>query len=105
MTAYLARRALLALLTLAGVTLLTFAVVYGIPADPARLQAPPSASPEVVENIRKKLGLDQPLWVQYGRFLGRLVRGDLGVSHRGEPVGTIIARRLPATIQLALAGW
>lgn len=100
------RRLLTAALTLLGVTLATFVVVYRIPADPAALLAGQSASPEVVANIRTRLKLDRPVLVQYGDFVVRLARGDLGESFStGEPVARRIAQRLPATVQLALAGW
>ena len=105
MVRFLLKRLFWALVTLAGVTAVTFVVVYRIPADPTALLAPPSASPQVRETIRRKLGLDRPLWEQYGAFLARLARGDLGESHSSRPVSQIIARRLPATAQLALAGW
>ncbi len=96
------------LLTLLGVTAITFVVVYRIPADPALALAGPSAlrHPEVVENIRKKLHLDRPVTVQYAYFLGGLVHGDLGESYAtGQPVSAAIASRLPATAELAVAGW
>lgn len=103
---YLARRLAWAAVTLLGVTLLTFVVVYRIPADPAAMLAGQSASAADVANIRHQLGLDRPLWEQYGAFLGRLLRGDLGTSYvTREPVAQAIARRLPATAQLAVAGW
>jgi peptide/nickel transport system permease protein len=106
MLRYLAKRLAWALVTLLGVSALTFAVVYRIPADPATLLAGNRADPEVVAGIRRQLRLDQPVWVQYGELLGRLSRGDLGESYvRREPVSRAILRRLPATIQLALAGW
>jgi peptide/nickel transport system permease protein len=106
MLRFLLKRLLWAVVTLAGVTAVTFVVVYRIPADPVALLAPPSASAEVRENIRRKLQLDRPLWRQYGDFLGRLVRGDLGESRvTSRPVVRTILRRLPATAQLALAGW
>lgn len=103
---YLAKRIGWALVTLLGVTLLTFVVVYKIPADPAVVLAGPTASAADVENIRQQLGLNRPLWVQYGDFLGRLAHGDLGTSYvTRQPVAAAIQERLPATIQLALAGW
>jgi peptide/nickel transport system permease protein len=106
MLRYLAKRLGWAVLTLLGVTLLTFVVVYRIPADPAVVLAGPTASAEDVANIRQQMGLDRPLWAQYGDFLARLTRGDLGTSYATrQPVAKAIGERLPATIQLALAGW
>lgn len=105
MLPYLLKRVGWALVTLIGVTVLTFVVVYRIPGDPAALQAPPSASPQVLAAVRARMGLDRPLWEQYGRFLSNLSRGDLGESYTRGPVAAVIARRLPATVQLAAAGW
>lgn len=72
-----------------------------IPADPARAVAGPSAPKETVELVRKQLGLDEPIMVQYGRFLLRLARGDLGTSFRTrQPITADISRHLPATLEL-----
>jgi peptide/nickel transport system permease protein len=95
-----------AFVTLVGVTMITFGVVYRIPADPAALLAGRNASPETVAAIRRKLRLDQPVPVQYAEFVGRLAHGDLGKSYAYDrPVSDLIASRIPATLQLALAGW
>jgi peptide/nickel transport system permease protein len=95
-----------AAVTLWGVTLVAFVVVYRIPADPALVLAGPRADPAVVANIRSQLHLDRPAWVQYGEYLARLARLDLGESYvRKEPVARSIERRLPATILLAVTGW
>lgn len=92
--------------TLLGVTLVTFLVVYRLPGDPAALLAGPRADPEVIANIRRELKLDQPLPFQYADYLIRLAHLDLGQSYvRREPVAEVIRRRLPQTLQLALAGW
>lgn len=72
-----------------------------IPSDPARAVAGPAAPTAVVETVRKQLGLDQPVIVQYGRFLLRLARGDLGTSFRTrQPITADIGRHLPATLEL-----
>ena len=106
MLRYFLKRTLWAAVTILGVSLITFIVVYQLPGDPAALLAPPSASPEVLASIRAKHKLDRPAWVQYGDYLLRLSRGDLGQSLVDEqPVAAAIAARLPATLQLALAGW
>jgi peptide/nickel transport system permease protein len=106
MLRYLAARLAWGVVTLAGVSVLAFLVAFRLPGDPAALLAGPSASPEVVANIRTRLKLDRPAWEQYGDFLARLSRGDLGESYTtGEKVSDAIARRLPATAQLALTGW
>src|SRR3954468_11893550 len=95
-----------AVVTLFGVTLITFLVVYRMPGDAAVLLAGPSAPPEVVARIRHNLKLDRPPTEQYLDFLGRRPHGHLGESSTtGEKVSAAIARRLPATIILALSGW
>ena len=74
-----------------------------LPGDPARVIAGVLASPEDVERIRQQMGLDQPLWVQYGNFLGSLLRLNLGTSaHTNAPVIEEIGSRLPYTIELAV---
>src|SRR5688572_23240951 len=76
-----------------------------MPGDAARMYAGPRAPEETVQRIRVLWGLDQPLPVQYFRFLGRAVQGDLGNSTRdNRPVLKAVIERLPATLQLALAG-
>jgi peptide/nickel transport system permease protein len=103
--AYVARRLLAAALILLGISLVTFLLLYMLPADPARQIAGRSATAETVASIRAQLGLDQPLPVQYGRYLGRLAQGDLGRSYlqRAE-VSELIASRLPASLVLMAAG-
>jgi peptide/nickel transport system permease protein len=103
--AYLARRLMAAALILLGISLVTFLLLYLLPADPARQIAGRSATAETVASIRAQLGLDQPLPVQYGRYLARLAQGDLGRSYlqRAE-VSELIASRLPASLVLMAAG-
>lgn len=101
MAAYLARRLGQALFILLGITLVTYLLLFLLPADPVRQIAGRSATPEVVESIRRQLGLDLPLWQQYLRYLGRLLTGDLGRSYAQKTeVATLILSRLPATLQL-----
>ncbi|QJD16579.1 ABC transporter permease [Paracoccus sanguinis] len=101
MAVYLLRRLVQAALILLGVSLITFWLLYILPADPVRQIAGRSATPEVVENIRRQLGLDQPIWVQYGRYLWGLLHGDMGRSYlQRTDVASLIAARLPATLQL-----
>lgn len=74
--------------------------------DIASIVAPPDASAEAVEEIRRSLGLDRPLVVQYGNYLGDLVRGDLGNSFAyRSPVSTLIANALPNTIRLGIVAF
>ena len=103
MREYVARRLLSFVFVLIGMTMLTFTITHMIPADPARAIAGPAASGEVIENIRKRMGLDRPLHEQYLTYVGRLLRGDLGKSLEGyNPVADDIRRRLPASVELAL---
>jgi peptide/nickel transport system permease protein len=103
MTAFLLRRVLRALSTLLGTTLVLFLLVRVVPADPAVSIAGPKADPETLAAIRKDLGLDRSLLVQYGTYLAQLARGDLGRSYlTGRRVADVIAERLPATALLAL---
>jgi glutathione transport system permease protein len=73
-------RLLLAVPVLFGVLLLGFLLMQVVPTDPATVRAGPTATPEVIAAIRSDLGLDRPLWEQFGRYLWRLGQGDLGVS-------------------------
>ena len=103
MAAYLARRLLQSVLILLGVSFITYVLLYVLPADPVRQIAGRSATAETVENIRHELGLDRPFIVQYGRYLARLVQGDLGRSYlQKSQVAELIASRLPATLLLML---
>jgi ABC-type dipeptide/oligopeptide/nickel transport system permease component len=105
MLGLLARRLAAALPTLAGVIVVTFVMTRALPGDPAAFFAGPAATKEAVEEIRRQLGLDQPLWVQFGAYLADLARGDLGVSiTTGQPVLADIAQRLPASAELTLIG-
>lgn len=90
---------------LAAISLLVFSIVHVIPGDPAVIAAGLEASPATVERIRRDLGLDLPLPVQYGRFVLRALRGDLGMSIRtGVPVAREVLDRLPHTAILAAGG-
>ena len=84
-----------------GITLIAFLLSFLIPADPVRMLAGRSATQETVESIRHELGLDQPLPVQYLKYLTRLAHGDLGRSYKQKTeVSTLIWSRLPATLML-----
>lgn len=105
MTRYLLRRLLGALGVIWGVATISFALVFLMPGDAARMYAGPRAPETVVERIREQWGLNDPLPVQYVRYLGRAVTGDLGNSTRdGRPVIQAVIDRIPATFALALAG-
>lgn len=99
---YLLRRAALTLPTLIGVTIIIFLLIRLIPGDPARVIAGLTASDEEVRRIRVELGLTRPIHVQYGIFLGQLLRGNLGTSAvTRAPVAEEIRLRLGATVGLA----
>ena len=105
MTDYLIRR-LLGLVPVAiGVATLTFLLTQLIPGDPVIAMLGDNAQPADIAGMRHQLGLDRPLWAQYGAFLNGLARGDLGESiAMRAPVSRLIAERYPATVELAAAG-
>lgn len=102
---YIVRR-LLALIPIAlGVSILVFFLIHLVPGDPARTVLGNKATPERVALLHEEWGLDKPLPVQYGRFMGRLARGDLGTSlFYSEPVGRLVRDRLPVTLFLLAFG-
>lgn len=103
MSRFVLGRLLGALPVLLGVTVLAFLFVRMIPGDPARNIAGERASEELLAEVRRVHGLDQPWPAQYARFLGRIARGDLGTSlQTGEPVTRELAARFPATLELTL---
>lgn len=98
------RRLLLTIPVLLGVATLVFALLHLVPGDPAQVMLGESASAADVADLRTRLGLDRPLAVQYGTFIGGLVQGNLGTSFRyNTPVTREIGQRLPNTLRLALA--
>lgn len=104
MLGYFIRRVLLALPVLLGVATLVFSLIHLVPGDPAQAMLGDGAAPQDVAELRKTLGLDQPLLSQYVSFMQDAIRGDLGRSFRtGQPVTTLIAERIPATADLAFA--
>jgi peptide/nickel transport system permease protein len=103
MTTYLVRRLVQAVLVLFAVSVLSFALIY-LSGDPARALVPADAPPETVEAIRRGFGLDQPLYVQYTRFLQQAAQGDLGQSFKYRTSAMeLVVQRLPATLLLALS--
>lgn len=105
MLTYLIRRLALIIPVIIGISLITFVLIFLLPADPARMYAGPHASVDAVNRIRDQLGLNQPFYIQYFRYLSRLVVGDLGYSYQLHmPVTRAILSRLPYTIQLTFAG-
>jgi ABC-type dipeptide/oligopeptide/nickel transport system permease component len=86
-------------------TIAVFLLLHLIPGDPAIAIAGSDARPETLTAIRQELGLDQPLPVQYGIWIGKVLRGDLGVSNTNKiSVADQIAQRIPATLELTLCG-
>src|SRR5690606_9286463 len=99
---YIARRLLYAIPTLIGVTCVIFISVRLIPGDPAVAIAGERATPQLIAQVRQVLALDQPLLIQYGRFMVKLVPGDLGMSLLTRlPVAPEVWRRLKQTLLLA----
>ena len=104
MKSYLLRRGWQSLLVLFGVSVVVFLILH-LTGDPALLLLPPDASAEDVVKFRTAMGFDDPVVVQYLRFLRGAVRGDFGESLRhGEPAMPLVVERLPATFELAGAG-
>jgi peptide/nickel transport system permease protein len=102
--AYLARRLLYNAFVLVGVAFLVYALVF-LASDPVRALAPIDAPPEVLDAIRRSYGFDQPLPVQFVRFLGRAVQGDFGTSIRfGQPAMSVVLERVPLTLTLGVLG-
>ncbi len=104
MTQYILRRLLLMVPVALLVTVIVFLLVRLTPGDPVLVYAGEERDPETLAQIRRSLGLDQPLPVQYAAWLGRALQGDFGRSIRTrQPVLEAIVERLPATIELGLA--
>ena len=105
MASFLARRLLQSALTLLGVLTATFFLVR-LAGDPTTLLLPVEATTDEVANFRTALGLDQPLLVQYMKFLAHAVEGDFGISLRQRtPALELVLERLPATLELALTSF
>src|SRR5439155_1857969 len=103
-TEYMVRRLGVSIVAMFGVVTIVFVLLHAS-GDPATLLVSQEATQQDIDRIRQAYGLDQPLVVQYTRFVTRVVRGDLGFSYRqGLPVGELIVERLRATFELALAG-
>ena len=104
MLRFIVRRLIQVVPTLLLLSVLLFAWLRSLPGGPAAALLGDKATPEKIAQLNTVLGLDQPVPIQYFRFLGRALTGDFGNSLiTGEPVTTEIARALPATIELAIA--
>ncbi|MDI7250472.1 MAG: ABC transporter permease [Bacillota bacterium] len=103
MTSYVIRRLVAILPVLLGISIIVFLIMHLIPGDPVLVMLGEKASPERAEELRRALGLYDPLHVQYGRFLLRALQGDLGRSIRTQEMVTReIAVRFPATLELTI---
>jgi peptide/nickel transport system permease protein len=103
MTGFILRRILQLIPVLLIASVLIWAMIYAVPGDPVAVIVGENASPEQVAEATRRLGLDQPVMVQYATWLKSALAGDFGTSiHSREPVLHLIAERLPATLQLAL---
>ena len=101
MIGYVLRRIMQLLPVLLIASLCIWAMIYAVPGGPVGVIVGENATQEQIAAATKQLGLDRPVLVQYGAWLGDALRGDLGVSiHSREPVLDLIAQRLPATLQL-----
>jgi len=102
---FLVRRILGLVPVLLGVTLVVFIAIHLIPGDPAQVLLGDRATPERLAEVRKEMGLDRPLYVQFGLFLKNAVQGNFGRSFVTKlPVGQEVAAALPTTLELALVG-
>ena len=99
------KRLMMAIPSLIGVVIVTFLLTRALPGDPAAYFAGPAATPQAIQEIRVKLGLDKPLIVQFGSYVVDLSHGNLGTSlTTGQPVASELRNRLPASAELTLLG-
>ena len=99
------KRLATAIPSLIGVVVVTFVLTRTLPGDPGAYFAGPAATPQAIQEIRVKLGLDKPLIEQFGNYVVDLVHGNLGTSlTTGQPVATELCNRLPASAELTLLG-
>lgn len=104
MLKYIIRRILIMVPIILGVTVIVFLIMHLSPGDPARIMLGMEASHEDIEAVRKAMGLDRPIYVQYFRWLSKIVVGDFGRSIQSrQPVLEMIRDRLPATLELTAA--
>jgi peptide/nickel transport system permease protein len=103
-TAYIVRRLLATIPVMVVVALFVFLLLHLTPGDPAAVIAGDEASPAEIAGVRHKLGLDRPIWEQFGIYVGNLTRGDLGTSiFSGLPVLTLVKQRLEPSLVLAVS--
>jgi len=103
MTRYTAKRTLMLIPVIIGVTFLVYFILSFTPGDPVRIILGDEATPEAIQQLTRELGLDQPVIVQYFRYIVRVAQGDLGTCYiTGRPVLGEIITRLPVTIELTI---
>ena len=107
MLAYIAKRLLLSIPLVLGIVTITFVMMRVAPGDPMDIYLEPQrqrqVDPEIIELLREKYGLDQPIHIQYVRWLGAVVKGDFGESFRHRrPVSRLLAEAIPYTLQLTV---
>jgi peptide/nickel transport system permease protein len=101
---YVVQRLLHTLIVLFGVALMTFALIHLTPGDPVLVMLGTDATPSELERLRRLLGLDQPLYVQFFQYVARLLSGHMGDSiFQHQPVARLIGDRFPATLELTVA--
>lgn len=100
---YIAKRLLMTVPVLFGMSLLVFGLIHMVPGDPARVMLGLTATPENIATLRQQLGLDRPLWRQYLTWLWDVLHGDLGTDFRShEPLTEMLLSRLPVTLELTV---
>ncbi|MCQ1531751.1 ABC transporter permease [Lutispora saccharofermentans] len=105
MAKYLAKRFCQSLIAVLGITLVVF-LVLNVAGDPVELMLPPSASRADMELLREEMGFNDPIMIQYGRFLKGAIAGDFGMSYNyNEPAMKVVVERIPATVTLAVAAF
>lgn len=103
MLGYIAKRLLQMIPTLIGVSILCFIIIHSVPGDPANLIAGVDATAEEIQIVKERLGLDRPLYEQYGSYVMGLLQGDMGKSLRSDrPVAEELLTRFPSTIMLTM---
>ena len=102
MIRYILKRLMMLIPVLLGVTVVSFSLLQIVPGDPAVILAGEDANPEFIEAVRREYGFDQPLYIQYFRFISHVVQGDFGISIRNrEPVINLLMQRFAFTVQLS----
>src|SRR5215216_4022604 len=104
---YILRRIASMIPVLFIVSIIAFGLLYVLPGDPAiAIMGENAGNQQTYQALRRELGLDQPLYMQYWTWLEKVLRGDLGRSIRtNEPVAEVLLRRAPISLHLGLTGW